>query len=125
MQVRATPANACCLTGMGGCACCLAMQVEDAVLAVYPAGTLLAAGCKELGRACKNPWRFPICVVTADAGHVRSFLGVPTPATPFPRHNEGVREMAMQIVRFILRNPLEVMGLRRYEHRGPLTFDAI
>lgn len=58
-------------------------------------------------------------------GHVRSFLGVPTPATPFPRHNEGVREMAMQIVRFILRNPLEVMGLRRYEHSGPLTFNAI
>ena len=55
----------------------------------------------------------------------RRFLGVETPETPFPRHNEGVREMALQIVRFIIRNPIEVMGLRRYVHRGPLTFEVI
>jgi len=53
------------------------------------------------------------------------FLGVDAPKEPFPRHNEGVREMAMQIVRFMLRNPIEVLGLRRYQHRGPLTFDVI
>ena len=43
MQVRAAPASALCPTGMSGGACCLAMQVEDAVLANHPASTLLAA----------------------------------------------------------------------------------
>ena len=53
------------------------------------------------------------------------FLGVDTPDAPFPRKNEGASEMAWQIVRFIVKNPLAVMGLTKYQHKGPLDFDAV
>ena len=53
------------------------------------------------------------------------FLGVDAPDTPFPRKNEGASEMAWQIVRFIVKNPLAVMGLTKYQHKGPLDFDAV
>jgi hypothetical protein len=33
--------------------------------------------------------------------------------------------MAWQIVRFMLRNPLAVMGLTKYAHKGPLDFDLV
>ena len=33
--------------------------------------------------------------------------------------------MAWQIARFIVRNPLALMGLREYRHKGPLSFDTI
>ena len=56
---------------------------------------------------------------------LRSFLGVPEPETPFPRCNEGANEMAWQIVRFIVRNPLSALGLYKYVHKGPLDFDTV
>lgn len=33
--------------------------------------------------------------------------------------------MAWQIVRFIVKNPLAVMGLTKYQHKGTLDFDAV
>ncbi len=53
------------------------------------------------------------------------FLGVDSPDSPFPRKNEGASEMAWQIMRFIVKHPLAVMGLRKYQHKGPLDFDAV
>lgn len=53
------------------------------------------------------------------------FLGVAAPDNPFPRKNEGASEMAWQIVRFMLKNPLAVMGLTKYQHVGPLDFDKV
>ena len=47
------------------------------------------------------------------------------PAEPFPRKNEGANDMAMQIVRFILKNPLAAAGFTKYDHRGPLDFDLV
>lgn len=56
---------------------------------------------------------------------LRRFLGVSAPDRPFPRKNEGASEMAWQIVRFIVRHPLAVMGITKYTHKGPLDFDAV
>ena len=56
---------------------------------------------------------------------VRRFLGVEEPPRPFPRCNEGANEMAWQIVRFVLRNPLAALGLWKYVHKGSLNFDAV
>ena len=42
-----------------------------------------------------------------------------------PLEAMGLRRGVGPLVGFVLRNPLEVMGLRRCEHRGTLTFDAI
>lgn len=53
------------------------------------------------------------------------FLGHPAPEEPFPRKNEGASEMAWQIVRFIVFNPLAAMGLIKYQHKGPFDFDLV
>ncbi|CAL8471246.1 g10788 [Coccomyxa elongata] len=58
-------------------------------------------------------------------GPLCRFLGHSAPKKPFPRKNEGASEMAWQIVRFIMRNPLAAMGLIKYQHKGPLDFDAV
>ncbi|KAK9908109.1 hypothetical protein WJX75_002841 [Coccomyxa subellipsoidea] len=54
------------------------------------------------------------------------FLGVPMPSTPFPPpQNEGSKEMLKQMLRFIKDHPLASMGMRVYDHSGPLDFKAI
>ena len=66
-----------------------------------------------------------LAVVSSPACTWHRFLGEPEPQQPFPRCNEGANEMAWQIVRFILRNPLAALGLRKYVHKGPLDFDLV
>jgi len=56
----------------------------------------------------------------------RRFLEVPVPSTPFPPpQNEGSKEMLGQILKFIRRHPLASMGMKVYDHSGPLDFQTI
>lgn len=67
--------------------------------------------------AANGELRFVLCA---------RFLEVPVPSTPFPApQNEGSREMLGQMLRFIWRHPLASMGMRVYDHSGPLDFNAI